>query len=150
MLNGSQVTDASLTADELESLKNLPAQRIMLQDVVKAACIANNLKPRELFSMRRTKGLVDARHEAMYLARELTLASFPMIGRAFYRDHTSVLHGVRKVEKMLSNDEELSARLKTMQKIVERIRDRRRQELEENMFRKADTFEIRPAVMGLL
>lgn len=55
----------------------------------------------EMLGPRRYKGLAEARHVAMYVAQKLCTASFPAIGRVFDRDHTSILHGVAKIQKRL-------------------------------------------------
>ncbi|MGB6503695.1 MAG: helix-turn-helix domain-containing protein, partial [Xanthobacteraceae bacterium] len=53
----------------------------------------------------RTANVVRPRQVAMYLAKVLTLRSLPEIGRRFGgRDHTTVLHAVRKIENLASND----------------------------------------------
>lgn len=59
-----------------------------------------------LKSVSRKKNLVVARHIAMYIARERGY-SFPEIGCAFKRDHSTVINGVRKIEKDLKTDEKL-------------------------------------------
>ncbi len=58
---------------------------------------------------RRTKELVIPRQVAMYLCKTLTLKSLPEIGRWFNRDHTTVLHGIRKIERLREIDPLLSA-----------------------------------------
>jgi chromosomal replication initiator protein len=64
----------------------------------------------ELLTERRNRRTTRARHLAMYLAREMTLKTFPEIGRAFGgRDHSTVLHGVRRIEEKLPFDGELAA-----------------------------------------
>ncbi len=62
----------------------------------------------DLTGRRRTKEIALARHVAMYLARELTEASLPRLGKAFGgRDHTTVLHGCERIAEDLERDEEL-------------------------------------------
>ena len=57
----------------------------------------------EIESTQRAKRISQARHIAIYLARELTASSFPTIGRAFgRRDHTTVMHACRKVSEMMN------------------------------------------------
>lgn len=57
----------------------------------------------EIDSAKRAKRISQARHIAIYLARQLTDSSFPMIGRAFgRRDHTTVMHACRKVADMMN------------------------------------------------
>ena len=77
----------------------------------------------DLRGNRRTQDVVHARHIAMYLSRELTEASTPEIGRRFGgRDHSTVIHAVRKIERQLRDGHDpqlqdlielISARLKT-------------------------------------
>lgn len=63
----------------------------------------------DLISARRTKNLVVPRQVAMYLCKILTRKSLPEIGRRFGdRDHTTVLHAVRKMEYLVSRNDEVS------------------------------------------
>ena len=67
-----------------------------------------NLALEDLTGRRRTKEIALARHVAMYLVRELTEASLSQIGEAFgQRDHTTVLHGCKRIAENLDRDEEL-------------------------------------------
>jgi len=76
-----------------------------------------------LFAERRTKGIVKPRQIAMYLAKELTPRSLPDIGRRIGgRDHTTVLHGVRKIDALIKRDPNLAAEVATIRaRIVGRI-----------------------------
>lgn len=59
----------------------------------------------DLISERRTANLVRPRQMAMYLCKTMTLRSLPEIGRRFgHRDHTTVLHAVRKLERLVAED----------------------------------------------
>ncbi|WP_291869691.1 helix-turn-helix domain-containing protein [Bradyrhizobium sp.] len=70
-----------------------------IDDIRRAACRHFNITKVNFNSERRTKNVVYPRHVAMYLARQLTTRSLPEIGRQFGgRDHTTVLHGARKIE----------------------------------------------------
>jgi chromosomal replication initiator protein len=60
---------------------------------------------REILSMRRQANVVLARHVAIYLVRQMTKLSLPRIGERFAdRDHTTILHAVRRVERLLRDD----------------------------------------------
>jgi chromosomal replication initiation ATPase DnaA len=64
----------------------------------------------DLLSARRTHDVIRPRQVAMYLAKRFTRKSFPAIARLFGdRDHTTVLHAVRKIEQRLATDAELAA-----------------------------------------
>ena len=66
---------------------------------------------------RRTANVVRPRQVAMYLAKTLTLRSLPEIGRRFGgRDHTTVLHAVRKIEALVSRDVALSEEVESLKR----------------------------------
>ncbi len=62
-----------------------------------------------MFSARRARSIARPRQIAMYLAKNLTTSSYPEIGRKFGgRDHTTIMHAVKKVEELLVHDSEMS------------------------------------------
>lgn len=71
-------------------------------------------------SMSRTPIIAEARQVAMYLARNLAAKSLPAIGRFLARDHSSILHGVRKIESLRKHKPELNAKI---ERIEERFKD---------------------------
>jgi len=90
-----------------------------VQDVV-----AKNfhVKVAELKSKRRTKTVVHPRQIAMYLCRELTDASFPEIGREFGgKDHTTIIHACRQIEKALEKDNALRTKLDNLKDEIGKV-----------------------------
>jgi len=84
-------------------------------DIIKCVCSFYNIKTSDLLSNRRLKTLTGPRHIAMYLARKLTRASFPEIGKTFGgRDHTTIMHAFEKISKQLDINPD-------MQNIISRI-----------------------------
>jgi chromosomal replication initiator protein len=71
--------------------------------IQEAVCDRFGVSFLELLSPRRLGSLVDARHAAVWLARQAGY-SLPAIGRAFDRDHTTVLHAVGRVDRLLASD----------------------------------------------
>ena len=72
-------------------------------------------QPQRSLSSRRTANVVRPRQIAMYLAKTLTLRSLPEIGRRFGgRDHTTVLHAVRKIESLIGQDTSLAAEIEAI------------------------------------
>jgi len=65
----------------------------------------------EILSDRRKRPLTRARHAAMWICHEATTRSLPQLGRAFHRDHTTVLHAVRLVPKHMEADPEWRERV---------------------------------------
>lgn len=74
-----------------------------------------HLSVNELLSNRRTADVVRPRHVAAYLSKVLTRKSLPEIGRAMgNRDHTTILHGVRKITKEREEDSQLNEDVQTL------------------------------------
>ena len=70
---------------------------LTMREIAQIVCRKHGCTISDLKSERRHKNLVQARHEAFYLARMTTIQSYPQIGRFFGgRDHSTVVHGVRK------------------------------------------------------
>ena len=96
---------ADLTADEASvllgaALRGGPERRITVDEIQKTVAEHFNLKQADLLSERRTRIIARPRQIAMYLCKQLTTRSYPDIGRRFGgRDHTTVLHGVRRIEE---------------------------------------------------
>jgi chromosomal replication initiator protein len=66
------------------------------------------IEPREMTSDRRAREVARPRQIAMYLARETTPKSLPDIGRLFKRDHTTVMHAIRRVESLMGEDDDFA------------------------------------------
>lgn len=76
----------------------------------------------EFLSNRRTRAVVRPRQIAMFLAKKLTTRSLPEIGRFFGgRDHTTVLHAVRKIEAEITENPELATEILELQKRIDEI-----------------------------
>lgn len=74
-------------------------------DIVREVCAKHCLTKSELMSDRRARNLVAARHEAMYRMSKETTMSLPAIGRRMgHKDHTTVLHGIRRHEAKLRGE----------------------------------------------
>jgi len=88
---------------------------ITLEDIQEVVANRFKVKISELKSKRRTKTLVYPRQIAMFLSRELTASSFPEIGREFGgKDHTTIMHACRQIEKALDNDTALRTTLESL------------------------------------
>jgi chromosomal replication initiator protein len=79
-----------------DSEKEIPPSLIMEETAQHFA-----LSMDDLLSKSRSRPLTTARHVAMYLLRELTGLSLIKIGELFNRDHTTVLHGIKKIEGLM-------------------------------------------------
>jgi hypothetical protein len=85
-------------------------KRITIENIQNIVSRHYHVRRRDLVSSRRTADVVHPRQVAMYLVRMLTLRSLPEIGRMFgKRDHSTVLHAVRKVTDDMISDRVLAA-----------------------------------------
>ncbi len=76
----------------------------------------------ELLSVRRCHQLVRARHIAMYLCKQLLPLSYPEIGRKFgKRDHTTVLHGVKKIAAQVESDPALVVEIEELKQLIGQV-----------------------------
>ena len=105
---------SALTVDEVQSLlgaalRTGPERRITVDEIQKTVAEHFNLKQADLLSERRTRAIARPRQVAMYLCKQHTTRSYPDIGRRFGgRDHTTVLHGVRKIEELMPKDDQIA------------------------------------------
>ncbi|WP_245396614.1 chromosomal replication initiator protein DnaA [Jiella sonneratiae] len=114
-----------LSAEHLDDLLNQLTRanverKIRIEDILKFVSRHYNVTRTDLLSSRRTKTIVRPRQIAMYLAKTMTPRSLPEIGRRFGgRDHTTVLHAVRKIEGERSRDETFSNELDLIRRMIE-------------------------------
>jgi chromosomal replication initiator protein len=95
------------------------ARRVRIEDIQRIVARHYNVSRQELVSNRRTRVIVKPRQVAMYLSKTLTPRSFPEIGRRFGgRDHTTVLHAVRKIEELISGDTKLSHEVELLKRLI--------------------------------
>jgi chromosomal replication initiator protein len=95
-------------------------RRITVDEIQKATAEFYGLKQADLLSERRTRAVARPRQTAMWLCKQLTTRSLPDIGRRFGgRDHTTVLHAVRRIEELKGLDASLAA---DVEALVRRLR----------------------------
>ncbi|MDB5551140.1 MAG: dnaA [Rhizobium sp.] len=94
-------------------------KRVRIEDIQRIVARHYNVSRQELVSNRRTRVIVKPRQIAMYLSKTLTPRSFPEIGRRFGgRDHTTVLHAVRKIEELITADQKLSHEIELLRRLI--------------------------------
>lgn len=114
--------DLSLTRiDELldHLTRSGEPKRIRIEEIQRVVARHYNVSKQDLLSNRRTRTIVKPRQVAMYLAKMLTPRSLPEIGRRFGgRDHTTVLHAVRKIEDLVGGDQQLAKELELLKRLI--------------------------------
>jgi chromosomal replication initiator protein len=90
-----------------------------IRRVLAAVAAAYGVSEADIVSDRRTRPIIEPRQVAMALARRCTRHSLPTIGHALgRRDHTTVLHGVRRIEARAAEDPEFAARLAALASLI--------------------------------
>jgi chromosomal replication initiator protein len=108
-LTGQPMTMEVAEREVRDLIRPQEPKRVKIEDIQRVVARQYNVSRSDLLSSRRTANVVRPRQVAMYLAKTLTLRSLPEIGRRFGgRDHTTVLHAVRKIENLLGNDTALA------------------------------------------
>jgi chromosomal replication initiator protein len=91
------------------NLKGGVERRITVDEIQKVTADHFGLKQADLLSERRTRAVARPRQIAMHICKQLTTRSYPDIGRRFGgRDHTTVLHAVKKIDELIAADEQIA------------------------------------------
>jgi len=119
-LTGSAITLETAETAIRDLVRNREPKRVKIEDIQKLVASRYNVSRSDILSERRTAAVVRPRQIAMYLSKVLTLRSLPEIGRRFGgRDHTTVLHAVRKIEKALGEDHALSDEVELLKRMLQ-------------------------------
>lgn len=95
-------------------------KRLTIDEIQRAVSIYFELKPIELVSARRARVVARPRQIAMYLAKRLTTRSLPEIGRKFGgRDHSTVIHAVRRIEQLRDTDTDVDSAVRVLLRELE-------------------------------
>ena len=95
-------------------------RKVRIEDIQKIVSQHYNVSRSDMLSARRTRTIVLPRQIAMYIAKNVTPRSLPEIGRRFgNRDHTTVLHAVRKIEGLVQTDKKLGQEIELLRRLVE-------------------------------
>jgi chromosomal replication initiator protein len=118
-LTGQPVTMEMAESAVRDLVRPHEPRRVKIEDIQRAVARHFNVSRADMLSSRRTANVVRPRQIAMYLAKTLTLRSLPEIGRRFGgRDHTTVLHAVRKIEGLADKDTALAQELDLLKRML--------------------------------
>lgn len=114
--------DMDLVARTFENVPGDPPKRLSIETIQRVVSEHYKIRLNDLKSKRRQRALTLPRQVAMYLAREIIQASFPEIGERFGgKDHTTVMHAVRKIETDRQTDLDLKAHLDALSRKLEQL-----------------------------
>jgi chromosomal replication initiator protein len=103
----------------LQDLLRANDRRVTVDDIQKKVAEHYNIRTADMHSPRRARMVARPRQIAMYLAKVLTEHSLPEIGRKFGgRDHTTIIHGVRKIEELMIADRGLQEDVEILKRAI--------------------------------
>ncbi len=118
-LVGREIT-LDLTQDCLSDILRASDRRLTIEEIQRKVAEHYNIRLADMIGPKRVRNIARPRQVAMYLAKQLTLRSLPEIGRRFGgRDHTTIMHGVRKIEELMSTDSQLNDDLTLLRRLLQ-------------------------------
>lgn len=114
-LLNERTIDLAFAQEVLGEMLNASTRRITIDEIQRAVSAHYGMRQAEMVSARRARAVARPRQIAMYLAKRLTPRSLPEIGRRFGgRDHTTVIHAVKQIERLRGEDADLDADVRTL------------------------------------
>ena len=108
------------TQEVLHDLLRANDRRVTIEEIQKRVAEHFNIRMADMHSARRSRAVARPRQVAMYLSKQLTSRSLPEIGRRFGgRDHTTVMHGVRRIEELKQQDGQIAEDLELLRRSLE-------------------------------
>jgi chromosomal replication initiator protein len=108
------------TRETLADILRAQEKKLTIDDIQRKVADYYGLKVADLLSERRAREVARPRQIAMYLAKKMTPRSLPEIGRRFgKRDHTTVMHAVKKVEQLRTEDREIDSDVATLARLLD-------------------------------
>lgn len=117
-ISGKPIT-MDMTQDALGDVLRSYERRVTIDEIQRKVAEHYGLKLADMYSVRRSRNVARPRQVAMYLCKKLTPRSLPEIGRKFGgRDHTTVMHAVRKIEELIANDPSFADDVDTVRRVL--------------------------------
>jgi len=105
--------------NSFSSRSNSKNSNLNINHIQKVVCKFHDLSLEQLLSRNKTKIIAETRQIAMYLSKEMTSHSLPEIGDSFGgRDHTTVLHAVKKITELKNNNKDLDVQIQELTRLI--------------------------------
>ena len=109
-----------MVQDVLQDLLRANDRRVTIEEIQRKVSEYYNVRMADMLSARRARNIARPRQVAMYLSKQLTARSLPEIGRKFGgRDHTTVMHAVRKIEELQGGDPQMADDIELLRRMLE-------------------------------
>jgi len=118
-LVGQEIT-LEKAQDALSDILRASDRKVTVEEIQRKVAEHFNIRMSDMIGPKRQRSIARPRQVAMYLSKTLTTRSLPDIGRRFGgRDHTTVMHGVRRIEELKLNDTQLAEDLEMLRRALE-------------------------------
>ncbi len=118
-LVGREIT-LELAQDCLADILRQSDRKVTIEEIQRKVAEHYNIRLSDMIGPKRVRTIARPRQIAMYLSKQLTLRSLPEIGRRFGgRDHTTIMHGVRKIEELMAMDAQLTDDLQLLRRLLQ-------------------------------
>ena len=119
-LVGPTTLQLDTTQEVLQDLLRANDRKVTIEEIQKKVAEHFNIRFADMHSARRARAVARPRQVAMYLSKQLTSRSLPEIGRKFGgRDHTTVMHAVRKIDELRSTDSSFNEDIELLKRMLE-------------------------------
>jgi chromosomal replication initiator protein len=118
-LVGREIT-LELAQDCLADILRASDRKLTIEEIQRKVAEHYNIRLSDMIGPKRLRNIARPRQVAMYLAKQLTPRSLPEIGRRFGgRDHTTIMHGVKKIEELMATDSQLNDDLNLLKRLLQ-------------------------------
>ncbi|WP_102226973.1 chromosomal replication initiator protein DnaA [Acidimangrovimonas sediminis] len=118
-LVGREIT-LELAQDCLSDILRASDRKVTIEEIQRKVAEHYNVRLSDMIGPKRVRTIARPRQVAMYLSKNLTSRSLPDIGRRFGgRDHTTIMHGVKKIDELRQTDSQLSDDLQLLRRLLE-------------------------------
>jgi ATPase involved in DNA replication initiation len=112
--------DIDMAQECLADILRVSQRKVTIEEIIRKVADHYNLRMTDLISARRSRVIARPRQVAMFLSKTLTTKSLPEIGRRFGgRDHTTVIHAVKKIEELKQIDNQIAEEVEILRRMLE-------------------------------
>ncbi|WP_216366742.1 chromosomal replication initiator protein DnaA [Halovulum dunhuangense] len=112
--------DLDMTQECLADVLRASERKVTVDEIIRKVADHYNVRMADLLGPRRSRAVSRPRQVAMFLSKTLTTKSLPEIGRRFGgRDHTTVIHAVRKIEELRAVDSQIAEEVELLRRMLE-------------------------------
>ncbi|RWR45398.1 chromosomal replication initiator protein DnaA [Sinirhodobacter ferrireducens] len=118
-LVGKEIT-LDLAQECLTDILRASDRKVTIEEIQRKVAEHYNVRLSDMIGPKRVRTIARPRQVAMYLSKQLTTRSLPEIGRRFGgRDHTTIMHGIRKIEELMGSDRQIAEDIDLLRRLLE-------------------------------